>query len=76
MFRQSAYSWLAGYEDLNHVTRLASDPTFKLMGSEKVWERVVALTSASHWFEADLGTTVSGEAGWKRETGQASQRNG
>ena len=37
--RQSAYSRLAGYEDLNDATRLASDPTFRLMGSEKVWER-------------------------------------
>ena len=27
LFRQSAYSRLAGYEDLNDATRLASDPT-------------------------------------------------
>ena len=54
LFRQSAYSRLAGYEDLNDATRLASDPTFRLMGSEKVWERGVALTSTLHWFETDL----------------------
>ena len=54
LFRQSAYSRLAGYEDLNDATRLASDPTFRLMGSQKVWERGVALTSTLHWFETDL----------------------
>jgi len=53
-FRQSTYSRLAGYEDLNDATQLASDPTFRLMGSEKVWERGVALTSTLHWFETDL----------------------
>ena len=54
LFRQSAYSRLAGYENLNDATRLASEPTFRLMGSEKVWERGVALTSTLHWFETDL----------------------
>jgi hypothetical protein len=54
LFRQSAYSRLAGYEDLNDATRLARDPTFRLMGSEQVWERGVALTSTLHWFETDL----------------------
>ena len=34
LFRQSAYSRLAGYEDLNDATRLASNPTFQLMGSK------------------------------------------
>ena len=45
LFRQFAYSRLAGYEDLNDATRLARDPTFQLMGSKKVWERGMALTS-------------------------------
>ncbi len=45
---------MAGYEDLNDVTRLARDPTFRLMGSEKVWERGVGLTSTLHSFETDL----------------------
>ncbi|MBZ5672250.1 MAG: transposase [Acidobacteriia bacterium] len=36
---QSVYSRLAGYEDLNDAARLPADPTFRLMGSEKVWER-------------------------------------
>ncbi len=54
LFRQSAYTRLAGYEDLNDATRLARDPTFRLMGSEKVWERGVALTSTLHRFETDL----------------------
>jgi hypothetical protein len=39
LFRQSAYSGLAGYEDLSDATQLTSDPTFRLVGSEKVWDR-------------------------------------
>jgi hypothetical protein len=54
LFRQSAYSRLAGYEDLNDATRLASDPPFRLLGSEKVWEGGVALTSTLHGFATDL----------------------
>jgi hypothetical protein len=34
LFRQSSYSRLAGYEDLNDATRLASDPTFGLTRAE------------------------------------------
>jgi hypothetical protein len=54
LFRQYPDSRLAGYEDLNDATRLASVPTFRLMGAKKVWERGVALTSTLHWFETDL----------------------
>jgi hypothetical protein len=54
LLRQSVYSRLAGYEDLNDAARLSEDPTFRLIGSEKVWERGVALTSTLHWFETDL----------------------
>ena len=54
LLRQSVDSRLAGYEDLNDAMRLAKDPTFRLIGSEKVWERGVALTSTLHWFETDL----------------------
>jgi hypothetical protein len=56
LLRQSVYSRLAGYEDLNDAARLSADPTFRLMGSEKVWERGVALTSTLHWFETGLLT--------------------
>lgn len=41
LLRQSVYSRLAGYEDVNDAERLAQDPTFRLIGSEKVWERGV-----------------------------------
>ena len=54
LLRQSLYSRLAGYEDSNDAARVSADPTFRLMGSEKVWERGVALTSTLHWFETDL----------------------
>lgn len=54
LLRQSVYSRLAGYEDLNDAARVSVDPTFRLIGSEKVWEPGVALTSTLHWFETDL----------------------
>ena len=54
LLRQSVYSRLAGYEDLNDAAQLSADPTFRLMGSDKVWEHGVALTTTLHWFEADL----------------------
>ena len=40
LLRQSIYSRLAGYEDVNDAARLSQDPTFRLIGSRKIWERV------------------------------------
>ena len=45
LLRQSVYSRLAGYEDVNDAERLSQDPTFRLVGSEKTWDRGAALTS-------------------------------
>jgi hypothetical protein len=40
LLRQSIYSRLAGYEDLTDAQRLSQDPTFRLIGSEKMrWLR-------------------------------------
>jgi len=54
LLRQSVYSRLAGYEDLNDAERLSQDPTFRLIGSEKIWERGAALTSRLQSFETEL----------------------
>ena len=54
--RQAVYSRLAGYEDVNDAERLAQDPTFRLMGSERIWERGAALTSRVQSFETELLT--------------------
>ena len=56
LLRQSVYSRLAGYEDLNDAARLSTDPTFRLIGSPKRWDRRAALTSTLHWFETELLT--------------------
>jgi hypothetical protein len=56
LVRQSVYSRLAGYEDLNDAARLAVDPAFRLIGSPKMWDRGAALTSTLHWFETELLT--------------------
>ena len=54
LLRQSAYSRLAGYEDVNDAERLSQDPTFRLIGSEKIWDRGAALTSRLQSFETEL----------------------
>jgi hypothetical protein len=47
LLRQSIYSRLAGYEDLNDAERLSHDPTFCLIGSEKIRDRGAALPRGS-----------------------------
>jgi hypothetical protein len=54
LLRQSIYSRLAGCEDVNDDERLSQDPTFRLIGSEKIWERGAALPSHLHWFETEV----------------------
>jgi len=54
LLRQSVYSRLAGYEDVNDSERLAHDPTFRLIGSEKIWDRGAALTSRLPTFETEM----------------------
>ena len=54
LVRQSVYSRLAGYEDLNDAIRVSADPTFRLIGSKKNWDCGGALTSRRQSFEAEL----------------------
>jgi hypothetical protein len=63
LLRQSVYSRLAGYEDLNDTARLSQDPTFRLIGSRKIWERGAALTSRLQSFETELLTQKENLAG-------------
>src|SRR6266481_2568361 len=80
LLRQSVYSRLAGYEDLNDAERLASDPTFRLISSQRIWDRGAALTSTLHWFETELLTkeeNLIGLMALNRETlGQAESFDG
>jgi hypothetical protein len=54
LLRQSVYSRLAGYEDLNDAQKLSQDLTFRLIGSEKLWDRGAALTSRLQTFETEM----------------------
>jgi hypothetical protein len=54
LFLQSVFSRIAGYEDVNDAERLAQDPTFRLIGSEKTWDRGAALTSRLQTFETEM----------------------
>src|SRR5258708_28834473 len=63
LLRQSIYSRLAGYEDVNDAGRLSQDPTFRLIGSHKIWERGAALTSRLQSFETEVLTQEENLAG-------------
>ena len=56
LMRQSIYSRLAGYEDVNDAERLSQDPAFRLIGSSKVCERGAAQTSRLQSFETEVLT--------------------
>ena len=66
LLRQSVYSRLAGYEDVNDTERLSQDPTFRLIGSEKTWERGAALTSRLQTFETEMLAKVENFVGLAR----------
>jgi hypothetical protein len=63
LLRQSIYSRFAGYEDVNDAARLSQDPTFRLIGSSKIWERGTVLTSRLQSFETELLTEEANLAG-------------
>ena len=63
LVRQSVYSWLAGYEDVNDAERLSQDSAFWLIGSRKIIERGAALTSRLQSFEAEILTQAENLAG-------------
>ena len=54
---------MAGYEDVNDAARLSQDPTFRLIGSRKIWERGAALTSRLQSFETEVLTQADNLAG-------------
>jgi hypothetical protein len=57
---------LAGYEDVNDAERLSQDPTFRLIGSEKICERGAALTSRLQSFETERLAAAENFAGLAR----------
>ena len=66
LLRQSVYSRWAGYEDMNDAERLSQDPTFRLIGSEKNWDRGAALPSRLQTFETELLAEEENFAGLAR----------
>ena len=62
LLRQSIYSRLAGYEDLNRAERLSQDPTFRLIGSVKIWDHGAALPARLQLVR-DRGAEPRGEPG-------------
>jgi hypothetical protein len=66
LLRQSVYSRMAGYEDGNDAERLSQDPAFRLIGSEKIWDRGAALTSRLQTFETEMLADEENFAGLAR----------
>ena len=66
LLRQSVYSRLAGYEDVNDAEQLSRDPTFRLIGSEKIWDRGAALPFRLQTFETELLAEEGNFAGLAR----------
>jgi len=61
---------MAGYEDLNDNECLSNDPTFRLIGSEKIRDLGAALLSQLHWFETQVltqATNLNGPEAMSRE---------
>jgi len=54
LLRQSVYSRIAGYEDVAGAGRLSQSPVFRLIDSEKIWDRGAALTSRLQTFETGI----------------------
>ena len=55
-----------GYEDVNDAERLSQDPTFRLIGSEKIWERGAALAFRLRTFETEMLAEEENFAGLAR----------
>jgi hypothetical protein len=66
LLRQSVYSRLAGYEDVNDAERLSRDPTCRLIDSEKIWDRGGALPSRLQTFATELLAEEGNFAGLAR----------
>jgi hypothetical protein len=57
LLRQSIYSRLAGYEDLNDAERLRFDPAIRTIVGGRAWGRTAASTSEVARFETETLTT-------------------
>jgi Transposase DDE domain group 1 len=64
LFRQSIYRGLAGYEDVNGAERASQDPTFRRIGSEKIWGRGAALTSRLQSLDTEMLAEDRRSSGW------------
>jgi hypothetical protein len=69
---RSIYSRLAGYEDVSDAARLSQAPTFRMIGSRKIWQRGAALTSRLQSFETEVLTREENLAGLAGSTGSCS----
>ena len=74
LFRQSVYSRIAGYEDVNDAERLSQDPTFRLIGSEKIWDRGPALPLACRALRPKCWPKRRTSAAWPASTAGSSAR--
>jgi hypothetical protein len=53
---------------VNDAERLSQDPTFRLIGSEKIWDPGAALTSRLQSFETEMLAAEKTSPGWRAST--------
>jgi hypothetical protein len=53
LLRQSIYSWLAGYEDVNDAERLCHDPAMRIVGSGRAKNQTAASASEMARYETE-----------------------
>ncbi len=56
LLRQSVYSWLAGYEDVNDAERLSVDPVMRHVVGGRAVDRTAASASQVGRFETEILT--------------------
>ena len=64
LLRQSIYSRLAGYDDINDADRLAQDPAMRVVVGWQGSERKAASTSEMGRFETEFLTQEDNLKGW------------
>jgi hypothetical protein len=70
LLRQSVFSRLAGYEDVNDADRLSVDPVMRHVIGGRATERDAASTSEINWFETQLLTLQKNLAALMTMSGQ------
>jgi len=68
LLRQSVYSRLAGYEDVNDATRMSKDPVMRAIAGKKKAKKNAASTNTMGRFETEMLTLRKTAKLWRGST--------